>query len=112
MAPRSVGKHRELTSAAAGIYDEIEKLNRKWPTVPVTPRMVARTNKLLGEIRDLLKDDEDGFIDGLEDIVPAGDQPETRDVVLILREAKDALDRFGNKYQREWRPFRQEELGY
>jgi hypothetical protein len=95
-------KFRQLESAADGMYDEIEKLNRKWPTMNVTQHMVARTNKLLGEIRDLIKDEHDLFIDGLADIVAAGDPPETRDVVLILREAKDALTRYEAKHKGEW----------
>jgi hypothetical protein len=105
-------KHRELVSVANGFYDEMDKLNKKWPTVSVTTRMVTRTNKLLGAIRELLEGEEDGFLDGLDDIVPAGDLPETRDVVLILREAKDALDRFAEEYKREWQGFEREARGY
>ncbi len=95
-------KHRQLVSAADGIYDEIDKLSRKWPTVPVTERMVARTNKVLTETRALFADEPDMFIDGLDDIVSAGNPPETRDVVLILREARDALTRYEAKYDADW----------
>ena len=105
-------KHRELISVAAGIYDELDKLNRKWPNQLVTPRTVARTNKLLGQIRELLEGEEDGFFDDVEDIVPAGDLPETRDVVMILREAKDALDRFGSNHRSEWRKAGLEVAGF
>ena len=105
-------KHRELANVAAGIYDELDKLNRKWPNQLVTPRTVARTNKLLGQIRELLEDEEDGFFDDVEDIVPAGDLPETRDVVMILREAKDALERFAKNYKSDWRKAGLEVVGF
>jgi len=95
-------KYRQLVSAARGMYDETDKLSRKWPSMKVTEHAVARTNKLLGETRDLLKHEQDLFIDGLADIVSAGDPPETRDVVLMLREATDALERYEIRYGSEW----------
>lgn len=92
----------QLQSVANGLYEELDKIARKWPGMPVTARTVTRVNKVLGAIRDLLKEEDDDFIDGLEDLVPAGDMPETRDVVLTLREARDALDRFDASYRVAW----------
>lgn len=95
-------RSNQLQSVADGLYEEVDKIARKWPAMPVTERTVTRVNNVLGAIRDLLKEEEDDFIDGLEDLVPAGDMPETRDVVLTLREARDALDRFDGNYRLEW----------
>lgn len=96
-------RYRQLDNVVGGLYEEHDKLSRKWPTMPVTQRTVERVNKLLAATRTLLKDDEDDFVDGLNDIVAAGDMPETRDVVVLLREVKDALGRFDARYQDEWR---------
>ena len=96
-------RHDRLESVATGLYEELDKIARKWPTMPVTERQVAKVNKLLGAVRELLKDEEDEFADELDDLVPAGDLPETRDVVLLLRQASDALQRFEGRHQGKWR---------
>jgi hypothetical protein len=96
-------RSEQLQSVCEGYYDELGKQTRKWPTMPVTRRTVDRVNKLLGEVRKLLEDEEDDFAAGLDDIVPAGDLPENRDVVLILREVRDALGRFEQEHTSDWR---------
>jgi hypothetical protein len=99
-------RHAQLEDVAIGLYDELDKLAKKWPSMPVTERQLAKANKLLAAVRELLADEGDEFADGLEDFVPAGDMPETRDVVLVLREAKDALGRFEREHEPEWRRVR------
>jgi hypothetical protein len=105
-------RKEELVSVADGLYDELDKHARKWPTMPVTKRTVQRVNKLLGETRKLLEDEADDFAAGLEDIVPAGDPPETRDVVMLLREVRDALSRFEDRYAADWRAIERAEQAY
>lgn len=95
-------RREQLVSVADGLYEELEKHARKWPTMTVTKRTVERVNMLLGETRKLLEGENDDFAAGLEDIVPAGDLPETRDVVMLLREVRDALDRFTAAHDSEW----------
>ena len=90
----AVERHEQLDSVADGLDDEMDKIARRCPTMAVTERTVTRVNKLLAAVRELLKDEEDDFAEGLDDIVAAGDPPETRDVVVLLREVKDALQRF------------------
>jgi hypothetical protein len=102
-------RHGQLVSVADGLYEEFDKIGRKWPSMPITERQLGKVNKLLGSVRELLKDEEDEFADALDDFVPAGDMPETRDVVLVLREARDALDRFEREYEPEWRRVRRAE---
>jgi hypothetical protein len=103
-----VAKERtnQLQNVTSGLYDEFDKQARKWPTMPVTERQLGRVNKLLGAVRELLQAENDDFVEGLEDFVPAGDLPETRDVVLVLREANDALFRFERIHEPEWRNVR------
>lgn len=95
---QSVERYEQLSNVADGLYDELEKMSRKWPQMPVTERSITRVNKLLAAVRELLKDEDDDFAAGLDDIVAAGDAPETRDVVMLLRETKDALQRFRRAY--------------
>jgi phage terminase Nu1 subunit (DNA packaging protein) len=101
-------RHDQLESVANGLYEELDKLARKWPSMPVTQRQLDKVNRLLAAVRELLADEGDEFADGLEDFVPAGDLPETRDVVLVLREAKDALARFKREYYATWNRYRLE----
>jgi hypothetical protein len=96
----AVERHQQLASVADGLYDEMDKIARKWPTMAVTERTITRVNKLLAAVRELLKNEDDDFADGLDDIVAAGDPPETRDVLVLLREVKDALQRFRHAYAR------------
>lgn len=95
-------RHKRLVNVTDGLYDEVDKLARKWPSMAATDRTVARINKCLAAIRQLFAGEDDDFIDGLEEIVPAGDPPEYRDLVMILREAKDALARFETTYSEAW----------
>lgn len=106
------GRCEQLVSVCDGYYDEIDKQTKKWPTMQVTKRTVDRVNLLLAEVRKLLEDEEDDFAAGLEDIVPAGDLPENRDVVLILREVRDALGRFEQEHTNEWRAIERQLAAY
>jgi hypothetical protein len=100
---------QQLDVAAKGIYEELDKLNKKWPTQRVTELTVARANKVLRETQVLMKDEGDLFFEDLAEIVPAGDLPETRDVVLTLRSAMDAIARYKKTYWREWEDITDEE---
>jgi predicted nuclease with TOPRIM domain len=95
-------RHDQLENVANGLYQELDKLARKWPSMSITELQLNKVNKLLAAVRQLVADDGDEFADGLEDFVPAGDMPETRDAVLVLREARDALQRFARRYGSEW----------
>lgn len=94
--------HAQLESVAAGLYDEVDKLTRKWPSMPVSQLTLEKTNRLIRAVKALMKDEADTVLEDLTEFVPAGDLPENRDVVLTLREVKDLLDRFEQRYQDEW----------
>jgi hypothetical protein len=99
----SLARYDQLDSVVDGLYQEHDKLAKKWPTMPITQRSVDRVNKLIQATRSLLKEEEDDFAEGLEEIVAAGDPPETRDVVMILSVVRDALNRFDARHRAEWR---------
>jgi hypothetical protein len=92
----------QLESVAGTLYEEVDKLARKWPTASSSQMIVDKTNKLIVAVRDLLKNEGDEFVEDINVIVPAGDLPESRDVVIILSQIRAALHRFDRKY---WRPY-------
>ena len=96
-------RHDQLESVVYALYEEVDKLSRKWPTMPITRLTLEKTNKVIAAVRDLLKNETDDFVEDITEIFPAGDLPETRDAVLILRQIQAALHRFEQKYQAEWR---------
>lgn len=96
------GRYRQLLSVAEVLREEQDKLNRKWPEMIVSDLLVSRTNKVITEVKDLLAPEGDSFVETTETFVAAGDNPEIRDVVLVLAEICAALERFRRKNQRDW----------
>jgi hypothetical protein len=93
-------RHDQLASVVSGLYDEVHKLTLKWPTMEATPFLVDKTNQSVTAVRQLIGESmkdalghEDEFAEGIEPIITAGDQPEYRDMLLRLRELKQALER-------------------
>jgi len=105
-------RHNQLVSVVHALYDEVDKLSRKWPTMPITPLTLEKTNRAIAAVKDLLKNESDDFAEDIAIIVPAGDLPETRDTVLILRQVQAALNRFGGKYEAEWRKLNRQDDYY
>lgn len=89
----------QLESAVQGLYDEVSKISNKWPSMPVSKYQLERTNKAIAAVRGLMAGENDQFIDDINEIVPAGDMPEGRDVTMVLRQLKDALARFKAKHR-------------
>ncbi|GCE16758.1 hypothetical protein [Dictyobacter kobayashii] len=96
-------RHHQIESVVFALYEEVDKLSRKWPTMPITQLTLNKTNKVIKSFKDLLKNEDDDFAEDINEIIPAGDLPEMRDLVLILSQVRAALGRFENKYQNEWR---------
>ena len=94
--------HKQLASAVESLYTEVDKLAKKWPTMPVSQLTLDRTNKAIRAVRKLLETEANDFATDINEIVAAGDLPEHRDVLLILGELRAALQRFKEKYQSEW----------
>lgn len=105
-------RHNQLASVVHALYDEVDKLSRKWPTMPITPLTLEKTNRAIAAVKDLLKNEGDDFAEDIAIIVPAGDLPETRDTVLILRQVQAALNRFERKYESEWRKLNRQDDYY
>lgn len=101
-ALRAHDKYQQLASVVDALYEEVGKLSIKWPQMPVSQRTVDRTNKAIRAVLELLMDENDDFVGDIAEFVPAGDPPEGRDVVLLLRELKAALDRYKGRHNHEW----------
>lgn len=96
--------YRHIFGYASGLYDEASKLSARRPTDPVSKLMVEQTNRAIRDTQELLADENDPFIGDIKVFVPAGDElPENRDVVLVLRQVKEALSRLEERNRQTWR---------
>lgn len=81
-----------LQSVSAGLYEELDKLAKKSPADQITTLALNQVNDLIRESKALVSGDP--FMQRYSEFVPAGDNPEHRDVVVMLRQIRQALDRF------------------
>jgi hypothetical protein len=90
--------HEMIKSELKGLYDEVDKLVKIMPKEPITPLQLKLTNYLVGEAKALLS--EDTAICQVEIFVDETDLPEYRDVIIVLRQIRQGLERFEakNKY--------------
>ena len=99
---RAERRSAQLQSVVSVLHAELDKLARKWPTQMVTDLMVQRVNKTIHESHELMDQEGDDFLQQIAEFVPAGDNPENRDVLLVLAELRAALSRFRSKYSKDW----------
>ena len=99
-----------LLSEVTGLYDEMDKLAKKVPNEPVTNLQLKILNSFIKKAKRLLSGDT--IIDEVEVFVAAGDNPEYRDAVTVLRQARQGLERFKAKDFVFTEPFRQEVVAY
>jgi len=93
------GKFEALDSVLEGMYEEIEKLTKKKPIELATDLMVDQVNDIIEEIQKLITDDD--YIKKLKTFVPAGDLPELRDVLFVLKQLQQGMKRFSEKLEKE-----------
>lgn len=80
-----------LKSVADGLYEEMDKLAKKAPVDQATDLVVIHVNDVINEARELAAGD--AYVQRIHAFVAAGDNPEHRDVVLVLRQLRQGLDR-------------------
>lgn len=80
-----------LESVSVGLYDEIDKLSKKAPAESVTDLALGEINQVIVDVKQIADDDQ--YIARLAAFVPAGDNPDNRDVVLVLRSLRQGLNR-------------------
>jgi hypothetical protein len=91
-------RRQQVESVLDGLYDEIDKLTKKAPADEITELALRRVNGVINAAKELLKGDP--FIDSIDPFVPAGEYPEHRDVLIILREIKQGMKRQEAEYLR------------
>ena len=92
-------KLESLNNASEGMYDEIDKLTKKKPIEEATEIMVEEVNNIISKTQRLITDDS--YIKRLKVFVPAGNPPELRDVLFVLRLARQGMEHFGKKLNKE-----------
>lgn len=85
-----------LTSELDGIYDEVDKLCKKAPREPASDLQTKVVNGLICKTKHFLTGD--GMIDEISPFIPAGDNPEYRDTLTVLRQLRQGLSRFHNNH--------------
>lgn len=86
----------QISSELDGLYIEIDKLYRKAAAEQVSTLTVENVNVLIKDTKEIIT--ADPYIDRIKAFVPAGDNPEYRDVIIILRQLRQGLDRIKTSY--------------
>ncbi len=86
-----------LKSFTQGLYDEMDKLQKKAPSAGLSDLATKRVNRAIKDAKELMGT-YDSYVSELSEFVPAGDNPEVRDAVLVLREILQALERLDDRY--------------
>jgi hypothetical protein len=80
-----------LQSVALGLYEELDKLTKKSPVEAVTDFVLSQLNDVIRETKRLVADD--AYVQKLNEAVSAGNNPEQRDAIVMLRQARQGLER-------------------
>jgi hypothetical protein len=87
--------YQVLTPQLTALQSELKDLARKRPDATLSTNKVAFINRLLADIKDLLKDEgASKFLDLLDDQA----LPQFSDAVLIVSQYSAALDAFHSRY--------------
>lgn len=77
------------------LYEEIQTLSKKQPQATLNKTKVSIINRLLSDIKIILKDEsDDKYLDLIED----ENLPQYSDVVIVLSQYSAAMKRFRSKY--------------
>jgi len=97
------GTWSRLRSYTDVLYEEMDKLSKKAPSSRLSDLATQRVNRAIHEAKELMAV-HDPYIADLVQFVPAGDNPEVRDAVLVLGEIKAALERLNSTFELEEEP--------
>ena len=88
-----------LDSVSKGLYEELDKLCKKAPAESITDLILEKVNDIIKETRLLAQ--KDPFVQKLNEFIPAGDNPQQRDVVVVLRQVRQGLNRYRDDIDEE-----------
>jgi hypothetical protein len=90
-------KHEMLSPMLGATYNEMKELSKKKQTDTLNKLKVRMINRILEQVKDLLKEEPTAqFIDLLDDET----LPTNSDAVLILAQFQAAMKQFKEKYYR------------
>jgi hypothetical protein len=89
----------QISSELNGLYEELDKIYKKAPEEQISGLTVENVNQLIKDTKEITQGDP--YIDRIKEFVPAGDNPEYRDVIMVLRQLRQGLDRFKRSYLSE-----------
>jgi hypothetical protein len=78
------GQYHLLKSVSSGLYDELDKLCKKSPAEPITDLALTSVNEVIKETKQLIQNDI--YIQRISEFIPAGDNPQLRDAVMVMRQ--------------------------
>lgn len=81
-----------MDSVSLGLYEEVDKLSKKAPADMITDLALEQVNDVIRDTKQLLEGD--AYIQRQKEFVPAGDNPQHRDIVVVLRQIRQGLDRY------------------
>jgi hypothetical protein len=80
-----------LQSVSLGLYDELDKLAKKAGADLVTDLALEQVNDFIRDSKTLLV--EDAYVQRQKEFVAAGDNPQHRDAVVVMRQLRQGLER-------------------
>ncbi|MFH1547510.1 MAG: hypothetical protein ABIC57_03415 [bacterium] len=92
-------KWEQISSELDGLYEELDKIYKKAPEEQISALTVESINLIVRDTKEIIK--EDPYVNHVNEFVPAGDNPEYRDAIIILKRLKQGLERFKRSYLRE-----------
>lgn len=88
---QSKQQHALLSSVLEGLYEEIDKQCKKAPGELITDLGLEQVNDIIKAIKELAKDDP--YVQKQKEFVAAGDNPQLRDVIIVLKQLAQGLER-------------------
>lgn len=89
----------QISSELDGLYEELDKIYRKAPEEQISDLTVENVNHIIKDTKEITQGDP--YIDRIKEFVPAGNNPEYRDVIMVLRQLRQGLDRSKRSYLSE-----------
>lgn len=80
-----------LQRVSLGLYEEMDKLAKIAGADQVTDLALEQINDFIHDAKNLMADDP--YVQKYKEFVPAGDNPEYRDVVVVIRQLRQGLER-------------------
>ncbi|MEM3094246.1 MAG: hypothetical protein QXX64_01280 [Nitrososphaera sp.] len=92
-------RYETLASVAQSLYTELDKLAKKAPAEKLTDFSLKMVNGLIEDVKKFLYDDT--YLKTVTIFEAAGDNPEYRDVMLVLGQVNAALSRYNARLSQQ-----------